>query len=231
MAFYHEPIGIISLGKFSFILWDLTFILAILLTGILAFLYVKKEKWDQVFFLKLLFFIALFVSVFSWYIPGHLLNESLSSFLGIFVGSLVAILYVKWSKKSYKYLDSIVLFLPIGFAIARVGCFFNWCCMGAITDLPWGVVVADFPPMHPTQIYLIIMNLVLFGVFFYFRNHKFFISKPGNLTLSVFASYSFFRLVLVEPLRRGLEASTRSSNLAILFCITLLILYFKNRNT
>jgi hypothetical protein len=231
MVFYHNPIKYIDIFGHSFRFWNLTFFLAIIVVSILTFLYVRKKGLDKRFFLQLLFLISLGVVIFSWFIPGYLLKETLSSFSGIFIGSLIAILYVKWRKKSYRYLDIIALFLPIGFAIARVGCFFNWCCMGIETILPWGVIVVEnHLPVHPTQIYLIIINLILFGVFFYFRNHKFLKNKPGNLSLSIFASYSFFRLFLVEPLRYGIEGSTRSITLSLIFSVTLLVLYIRNRN-
>ena len=123
----------------------------------------------------------------------------------------------------------IALFLPLGFAIGRLGCFFHWCCGGIATGLPWGVVVNESIVAHPTQIYSIIMNLIIFGIFFYFKNNKFFSKNPGNLTLSVFASYSFFRLILIEPLRMGVGESTRSIFLAVIFSIALLVLYFRNR--
>ncbi len=54
------------------------------------------------------------------------------------------------------------VFLPC-MAIARVGCFLNGCCGGKPSSLPWAVT---FPgagePVHPTQIYELILNLCAF---------------------------------------------------------------------
>lgn len=51
----------------------------------------------------------------------------------------------------------------LGHAVGRLGCFFNGCCHGAPTDLPWGVAftspAADLDPvllgipLHPTALY------------------------------------------------------------------------------
>jgi prolipoprotein diacylglyceryltransferase len=228
MVFYHNPIKYISFLGREWLLWDITLFLAIILVGTLAFFYTKKKKLNYLFMLQLISLITLSVVLFAWYIP-RFYGGSHSSFLGIFVGSFVALLFIKLRKKDYRYLDIIALFLPLGFAFARIGCFFNWCCKGIETILPWGVIVGDHAPVHPTQVYLIIINLVLFGVFFYSKNHKFFRNKPGNLTLSIFASYSFFRLFLVEPIRMIFEGTTRSITLSLIFSIALLTLYIRNR--
>lgn len=55
--------------------------------------------------------------------------------------------------------------IALGYAIARIGCFAAGCCYGAPTELPWAVV---FPgqghPVHPTQLYSTVMNLIIFFV-------------------------------------------------------------------
>jgi prolipoprotein diacylglyceryltransferase len=63
--------------------------------------------------------------------------------------------------------DSFALPLAFALAVGRWGCFFNGCCYGTPTDLPWGVrfhhTEADgtisFVPRHPTQIYESIFHL------------------------------------------------------------------------
>lgn len=47
--------------------------------------------------------------------------------------------------------------LAAGLAVGRLGCFFNGCCFGVPTELPWGV---DFGlgPAHPTQLYEVVFH-------------------------------------------------------------------------
>jgi phosphatidylglycerol:prolipoprotein diacylglycerol transferase len=49
--------------------------------------------------------------------------------------------------------DTFALPLAVALAIGRWGCFFNGCCYGSATDLPWGVDFGDGVRRHPTQIY------------------------------------------------------------------------------
>lgn len=55
--------------------------------------------------------------------------------------------------------------LSLGHAIGRWACWFNGCCYGTETSLPWGVT---FPfhstPVHPTMIYESLANFAIFGV-------------------------------------------------------------------
>lgn len=68
--------------------------------------------------------------------------------------------------------DSVALTLPLSLAVARVGCFLNGCCGGKPSGLPWAVT---FPgssgPVHPTQLYELVLDLVLFGVMLALRRH------------------------------------------------------------
>ncbi len=56
--------------------------------------------------------------------------------------------------------------LPLAFALAvgRWGCFFNGCCYGTSTNLPWGVDFGDGLRRHPTQAYESLFHLALAGV-------------------------------------------------------------------
>ncbi len=66
-----------------------------------------------------------------------------------------------------KLLDLVVLALTIPMILAKVACFVNGCCYGAPSDLPWGLsfpVGAEAPegvPRHPTQLYEIVMLIVI----------------------------------------------------------------------
>jgi prolipoprotein diacylglyceryltransferase len=49
--------------------------------------------------------------------------------------------------------DTFALPLALALAVGRWGCFFNGCCHGMPTDLPWGVDFGDGVRRHPTQVY------------------------------------------------------------------------------
>jgi phosphatidylglycerol:prolipoprotein diacylglycerol transferase len=55
--------------------------------------------------------------------------------------------------------DSFALPLALGLAVGRWGCFFNGCCYGEPTDLPWGVDFGDGIYRHPTQAYEVLFHL------------------------------------------------------------------------
>ena len=70
-----------------------------------------------------------------------------------------------------RMLDVIALSLPIPMIIAKVACFLNGCCYGALTHLPWGLVYAEAAEApadggrHPTQFYEILVLIVILIVF------------------------------------------------------------------
>lgn len=58
----------------------------------------------------------------------------------------------------FKTGDSFALPLAVALMIGRLGCFFNGCCHGIATDLPWGIDFQGLGPMHPTQIYEVLFH-------------------------------------------------------------------------
>jgi len=63
--------------------------------------------------------------------------------------------------------DTFALPLALALAVGRWGCFFNGCCYGAATPLPWGVPFAvdgQTVVCHPTQIYESVFHLTMAGV-------------------------------------------------------------------
>ncbi|MCL4466370.1 MAG: prolipoprotein diacylglyceryl transferase [Chloroflexi bacterium] len=63
--------------------------------------------------------------------------------------------------------------LVLGHAVGRWACFFNGCCYGTTTDLPWGV---RFPyhdlPVQPTMIYESLANFVIFAILWQVEQRK-----------------------------------------------------------
>ncbi len=98
----------------------------------------------------------------------------LTQYGGVIGALLVGGLYIRSRRWPWReVVDLIAPTLALGEAITRIGCFLNGCCFGKICDLPWAVNYPDSAhahhvhggaPMHPSQIYLLIGNGLLFAV-------------------------------------------------------------------
>ena len=80
--------------------------------------------------------------------------------------------------------DTIIPAFGIGIGCARMGCFFNGCCVGRVSSLPWAVtfppggpifdwqlvngLLADHPtrtlPVQPLQIYFALLGVAVYGL-------------------------------------------------------------------
>jgi phosphatidylglycerol---prolipoprotein diacylglyceryl transferase len=91
-------------------------------------------------------------------------------FYGGFIGAVVATyFFIKWRQESFwEWADFYAPVLAFGYAIGRLGCFFNGCCYGGLCDLPWAVEFTS-PGLpgglrHPTQLYATFFELVVLFV-------------------------------------------------------------------
>ena len=78
-------------------------------------------------------------------------------------GLVAAYIFVELTKLALgirlKTGDAFALPLALAMSVGRWGCFFNGCCFGTATTLPWGVVfLCDGIRRHPTQIYEVIFH-------------------------------------------------------------------------
>ncbi len=109
------------------------------------------------------------------------------SFHGGLIGVLVA-LFLFSVRRRVPFLvlgDLIAPSAMLGYAVGRVGCFFNGCCYGAPTNLPWGVRFHDdgilTPPSHPTQLYSTALSLLFFGILVWAERRQKFAGQIGFL--------------------------------------------------
>ena len=93
-------------------------------------------------------------------------------------------------------LDLVALSVPIPWAMAKLGCLLNGCCYGKPSSLPWGIVfpegIKGTPagvPLHPTQIYEIIIMVLLVLVFKLLRSERW----RGTMLLWFVGIYGFGR--------------------------------------
>ncbi len=124
----------------------------------------------------------------------------------VFYGGLIGAVGVggyligKYQLPFWKTGDILAPSLAIGQAIGRWGCYFAGCCYGAPTDVPWAITFTNEKslaplniPLHPTQIYLSLNALAIFGVLMWLRKRKQF---DGQVFLAYGILYSIGRFVI-----------------------------------
>ena len=163
--------------------------------------------------------IIMFPQFYSWTDPIGWINVTNGGL--VFQGAIpTAMAYIYWSMRrrniSFLVVADIVLpYVPIAQAFGRMGCFLKGCCHGArADDLPWAVcfpegspafsthqhVYANFPadatwsyPVHPTQLYSIVLLLCITALLLYFRKHRSFI---GMCLPLYFVFYAIKRFIV-----------------------------------
>jgi len=113
---------------------------------------------------------------------------------GLMGAILAGFVYIRWKKLPvWKVADVLAPSIALGNFFGRVGCFLNGCCYGHPTRLPWGV---QFPnqsyawfqqnqqglpgvgpntpslPVHPTEIYDAVNNVLLYLLLAWLFRHK-----------------------------------------------------------
>jgi phosphatidylglycerol---prolipoprotein diacylglyceryl transferase len=101
------------------------------------------------------------LAIESWLSDGKTITMGLvGAYIGVEVAKLVLDVRVKTG-------DTFALPLAVALAVGRWGCFFNGCCYGVATDLPWGVnfrVGDQLVRCHPTQAYESLFHLAMAGL-------------------------------------------------------------------
>ena len=104
-------------------------------------------------------------------------NGGLVFYGGFIMATIVAVIYMKINRMPlWQTADIMAPGLALGQSIGRIGCFFAGCCYGKICNLPWAVTFTNpnslAPrgiPLHPTQIYSVISDFLIFAVLWFFR--------------------------------------------------------------
>lgn len=115
---------------------------------------------------------------------------------GLIMVLLGIALYCWWRRFPYfKLLDLMAPYMALTYAVGRIGCFFNACCYGYQTDLPWGVVFPTLSDLarHPTQIYAAIFSLL---IFFILQRIKYSGPFPGAIFTWFVILHSAYRFVV-----------------------------------
>lgn len=138
-------------------------------------------------------------------------------FYGGVIGAILSIYIVaRWKKLDLaKFLDFLIVYLPLGQAIGRWANFFNQEAFGNNTTLPWGMISEGtreflagldknlFPnidpnlPVHPTFFYEFVGNMIIFAFLLYYRSRA---KKAYQTIAAYFVGYGSIRFI-VENLR------------------------------
>lgn len=99
-------------------------------------------------------------------------------------------------KRRRAALDLIALSIPIPWIFAKLGCLFNGCCYGRECSMPWAITFpegsAGAPagiPLHPTQVYEILLVLCILCFFMILRRRW----GSGTMLLWFLILYGFGR--------------------------------------
>lgn len=171
---YTPPKVLFSFGKLNVYSWGLMAAVAIIVVIFLSFRKAKKENLDgkEIFFIGLLMLsfgligsrlLYAFENGFSNFFAFY---EGGLSWYGSLLGLLAGLIYIKTKKLPMRYLEIVFIFIPLGLAIGRLGCFLNWDDYGKITNSIFAVKVGNDMPRHPSQLYESVASLVMFVIIF-----------------------------------------------------------------
>ncbi len=125
----------------------------------------------------------------------------------VFLGGVIFALGIGWifvrrrGIPFAKMCDTVAPSLALGAALGRIGCFFNGCCFGKVCHLPWAVTfpqgsfahyISGGEPVHPTQLYGVLSNLLIFIVLWRIKPDRVF---PGFHIALFLVLYGFFRFI------------------------------------
>jgi phosphatidylglycerol:prolipoprotein diacylglycerol transferase len=122
---------------------------------------------------------------------------------GLIGATLAGLIAIHWKKLPlWKTADVLAPSIALGSVFGRIGCLLNGCCYGRACALPWAVsypagqAATGVPfgvPLHPTQIYDALLNLLLYGFLAWlFRRKKF----DGQVFATYLLGYAVTRSVV-----------------------------------
>lgn len=116
-----------------------------------------------------------------------------SAFLSVLVYAVLISKRLKWP--TWKVLDGTVVAAMIMSSVGRIGCFFQGCCSGRPTHLPWGVCFPRYPgaPVHPAQVYMFLAETALWIYLWRFdTKKKKYAGQTFWLGVLMYSIYRFF---------------------------------------
>lgn len=193
----------------------LIYLISFIIVSFLIWCRIRIEKnisWNKILQLYLIIVFSGIVGVKFFYLMLH--NKNLFLILdlnrngyvlygGLIFGIFGGYIFAKINNISYyKIMDIVIPYFSLGLAVLHIGCFLYGCCYGIPTNSLLGL---EFPnntsagkhfhgiPIHPTQIYAVLGDIMIFCILIYIREYKKF---NGQIFLSFFILYAFFRMII-----------------------------------
>jgi phosphatidylglycerol:prolipoprotein diacylglycerol transferase len=217
MIVYTPNPVLLSIGSFEIRYYGLMYLLAFFLSYliILRLLKIKNSKIKKEELFEFLFYILIGAIIGArifyvlFYNPSFYIENPLKVFAfwqgglsfhgGLFGGLLVIFLYSKIkSVPFFSITDLFSIPLSIGLFFGRFGNFLNGELFGRVTNVPWAIAFSTAPDKgllgrHPSQIYEMIKNLIMFFVLFAFYKKS---KRDGNTTALFFVMYGAMRFLI-----------------------------------
>jgi len=118
---------------------------------------------------------------------------------GLIGATIAGIIYLHWKKLPlWQTADVLAPSIALGSVFGRIGCLLNGCCYGRACSAPWAIhFPAEHPtggaPVHPTEIYDALLNLILyFGLAWLFQHKKF----QGQIFATYLIGYAICRSIV-----------------------------------
>ena len=157
---------------------------------------------------------------FYWSHPREIFSLGTLQAGGVFYGGLLAAIGMSyWYIRRHRMpvLATCDIFAPgiaLGHAFGRIGCFAAGCCYGKPTNLPWGVTFTNplayfysqTPlgiPLHPTQLYEMLVEFANFSVLMWLLRHKKFDGQVIGAYLFLYGVARYFLEFLRDDPGRG----------------------------
>ena len=135
---------------------------------------------------------------------GTLFSRGGFTFYGGLIGGILTVAFwLYWKKYPMRQaVDACAIAVPVGYMLGRVGCFLVGDDYGYPTDVPWGVAFPEgspptVVPVHPTQIYEILMTLPIFVLLLWQRGR----GLPAGFLFFEFLSLAGVERFIVEFFR------------------------------
>jgi prolipoprotein diacylglyceryltransferase len=122
----------------------------------------------------------------AWFRDGKTIT---TGFIGAYVGVELAKFALGIRIKTG---DSFAFPLALAMTVGRWGCFFNGCCAGQQTALPWGFDFGDGICRHPTQIYESFFHLGMAIILWELMRAGVLVNQRLKLYLIAYCVYRFF---------------------------------------
>ncbi len=167
--------------------------------------------------------------------PGRIIGGDGLTIYGAVLGAALGIwIYSRFRDISFGYLaDMLAPGVILAQAVGRVGCLLNGCCYGLESDIFCAIIYAHPEslgpigvPVHPTQLYEIVYNLIVFVVLLKLRGR---LQPAGSLFLLYLALYSLWRFGIDfiregNPFILGLHEAQIIALIVLIIVVTMIVL-------